>query len=210
MDILIADRHTLVRRSLKEQVLSRQPRANVIETSTISEIHEALASKTPGAMILELLLADGNAFACLAAWRREHPRTDILVYSMAARHFYAARALALGCIGFIHKDDPETQLTEALNRLFPLDGKPGPLRQAPAPSNGHATATSPFEHLSDRELLVMQDLLDDHGIKEISQRMDLSPSTVATYKSRLFAKMGVSSVTELRRLSEIQRLSEQG
>jgi len=127
---------------------------------------------------------------------------------MAATHLYAARAMALGCSGFIQQDEPEIRLTEALNQILLMDGKAVPLKQAPAPTDGHDSATSPFQQLSDRELLVMQDLLDDHGIKEISQRMDLSPSTVATYKSRLFAKMGVSSVMELRRLNEVQRLAE--
>ena len=65
----------------------------------------------------------------------------------------------------------------------------------------------PFNQLSDREIRVAQDIVSGFGIKEISQRLNISPSTVATYKSRLFDKLGVTTELELQRLAEIHRFA---
>jgi two-component system invasion response regulator UvrY len=58
----------------------------------------------------------------------------------------------------------------------------------------------PFNDLSDRELLVMGELLTGASVKEVAERLDLQPTTVATYKARLFDKLAVTTLLELERL----------
>lgn len=52
----------------------------------------------------------------------------------------------------------------------------------------------PFEELSERERRVMDELLTGAGVKEIAARLNLQPTTVATYKARLYDKLGVSNL----------------
>ena len=51
----------------------------------------------------------------------------------------------------------------------------------------------------------MEELLKGIGVKEIADRLHLQPTTVATYKARLFDKLGVSNVLDLQRLIEAHR-----
>jgi DNA-binding NarL/FixJ family response regulator len=63
----------------------------------------------------------------------------------------------------------------------------------------------PFSLLSDREIEVMEDLLQGLGVKEISVRFGVQPTTIATYKSRLFEKLGVTNLLELQSLVALHR-----
>ncbi len=65
----------------------------------------------------------------------------------------------------------------------------------------------PFSQLSDREIAVMEDLLEGKGVKEISARLGVQPTTVATYKARLFDKLGVSNLIDLQNLVLVHRQS---
>ena len=63
---------------------------------------------------------------------------------------------------------------------------------------GESAATS-HESLSNRELQVLRLIAMGKSIKEISSELALSAKTVATYRSRIAEKMGLSSNVELTR-----------
>jgi DNA-binding NarL/FixJ family response regulator len=46
----------------------------------------------------------------------------------------------------------------------------------------------------------MGELLTGASVKEVAERLDLQPTTVATYKARLFDKLAVTTLLELERL----------
>ncbi len=58
----------------------------------------------------------------------------------------------------------------------------------------------PKELLSKREMEVLQGLLDNKKQEEIAEELGISPSTVKTYASRIYRKLGVSSKKELLKL----------
>ena len=201
MQVLIVDDHTIIRRGIRNLLLERFPEAVVHDVSSLAHAHAALASDQFCVVILDLILGDGNAFEYLLGWTTRYPATRFLVYSMVPEHLYGERVLALGSKGFISKEGPEVELLEALETT--QNGatyvSPG-LQQLRQERNA---LQDPFQVLSNRELAVMHELLSGLGIKEISQRMDISPSTVATYKARLLTKLCVASMTELHRLAEV-------
>lgn len=51
--------------------------------------------------------------------------------------------------------------------------------------------------LSDREMMVLQQLSQGLTNKEIADKMILSNKTISTYKTRLMEKLGSSSLLEL-------------
>ena len=70
--------------------------------------------------------------------------------------------------------------------------------------------TDPFRELSEREVTVMSYLLKGEGIKEISTRLNIKSSTVATFKARIYNKLGVSNVIDLKNLAEIYKFRQRG
>lgn len=56
---------------------------------------------------------------------------------------------------------------------------------------------SPLGELSDRELQVAQMIVDCKKSNEIAEHLNVSPKTVSTYRTRIFAKLNIDSDVEL-------------
>lgn len=208
MHILIVDDHTIIRRGIRNLLTQRYPEVRISDASSTREVRKVLSNEQPCLMILDLLLSDGNALDHLEEWRALRPETKVLVYSMTSELLYARRVIGLGCSGFLSKDTPEEELIKAINTIHQGNVYVSDTL-APYFKDGRFVdgGEDPFNQLSDREIRVAQDLISGFGIKEISQRLNISPSTVATYKSRLFDKLGVNTELELQRLAEIHRFA---
>jgi DNA-binding NarL/FixJ family response regulator len=208
MHVLIVDDHTIIRRGIRNLLTQRYPDVRVSDAGSIRETRKILNSEQPCLMILDLLLSDGNAMDHLDEWRELRPGTKVLVYSMTSEMLYARRVIGLGCSGFLSKDTPEEELIKAINTIYHGQVYVSDTL-APYYRNGRFEegGDDPFNQLSDREIRVAQDIVSGFGIKEISQRLNISPSTVATYKSRLFDKLGATTELELQRLAEIHRFA---
>ncbi|MEZ5068886.1 MAG: helix-turn-helix transcriptional regulator [Bacteroidia bacterium] len=63
-----------------------------------------------------------------------------------------------------------------------------------------------FENLSEREMEVLLMLLKGKGVKEIASRLDLKSNTVATFKARIFDKIGVNNIIDLQNSARLYNL----
>ena len=132
--------------------------------------------------------------------RRERASLPILVVSSQAEEDYALRALKCGAAGYVSKQSAPDILVTAVRRV--LEGRrfiSAALAERLAGAvSGDAPATS-HEALSNRELQVLRLIASGSTIKEISADLALSEKTVATYRSRISEKMGLSSNVDLTR-----------
>lgn len=62
---------------------------------------------------------------------------------------------------------------------------------------------NPFGKLSKRELEVADMLLKGKASNEIGEIMNLQPSTISTYKTRILKKLNVQNVIELSKLEKM-------
>jgi DNA-binding NarL/FixJ family response regulator len=66
----------------------------------------------------------------------------------------------------------------------------------------------PHEQLSDRELQVLQLIAGGLSVNDIAARLNLSPKTVSTHKTRVLEKMNMSNQAELIRYAIAHNLAE--
>lgn len=201
MDILLVDDHTIIRTGVRNLLLELFPEARITECNTLAGTRQALADRAFALVVLDLMLGDGNAFEHLGGWTAGHPRTRFVVYSMVSAKLYAERVLALGAAAFVSKEGTEAELEASLLQAMAGE-EPEEQSVAHVGASGRGLP-NPFTTLSDRELMVMHELLRGHGITEIAQRTELSISTVSTYKTRLLDKLGLTSLIELHRFAEL-------
>ena len=204
---LIADDHVIVRRGLRNLLQDHFHANHVQEASTCKELLEVLGQMEPTLLVLDLQLTDGSSLDHFERICADHPGMRVLVYSMRAEQVYAQRVLSLGASGFISKESEEEDVVRAIRMV--LQGKEY-LSQAVqehmlAVNGSVQSGSDPFGALSHREIGVMEDLLEGLGTKDIAARLGVQPSTVATYKSRLFDKLGVTNVLDLQRMVAIHR-----
>ena len=63
--------------------------------------------------------------------------------------------------------------------------------------------SSPFESLSHREFEIVSMLLTGNSIAAISNFLNIKPSTVGTYKTRIFQKLCVNNIFELKEMAVV-------
>lgn len=208
--VLILDDHVIIRRGLRNLISSRMPLLIVEDCSSLETLMDRLSvPPLPDMIVLDLQLADGNAMERIDELITTYPSVRLLVYSMSPERIYAQRVLAMGCAGYVNKDSSEDEVIRAVQSVLAggihMGSELETRLMEQARLGGTELTTSPFDLLSGQELRVLNDLLAGIGVKEISTRMNLGVSTVATYKARLFEKLGVTNLMQMQALALVHR-----
>jgi len=151
-------------------------------------------------------LTDGNVIEMLNEIIETYPTMSILVYTMSPEEIFGSRIMNMGVSGFLNKQADEKEVIVALTSFF--TGKKycsATVKELMSAKPSGEKSQDPFKELSERELTVMNYLLKGEGIKEISGRLNIKSSTVATFKARIFNKLGVSNIIDLKNLAEIYK-----
>jgi two-component system, NarL family, invasion response regulator UvrY len=196
--ILLADDHVIIRRGIKMILDQYFRREKIIETDSAGDIINLLSRHPVTHMILDMQLADGSITDTLPLIRQKYPKIPILIYTMSPEEVYGVRMMQMGVQGFLSKQSDEIEAVKALDLFF--QGKQYisesirdamQLRKNGEPEN-------PILLLSGRELNVLNGLLNGGSVKDISAALNLKATTVGTYKSRIFEKLQVTNVIDLK------------
>mgnify|MGYP002382296361 CR=1 FL=1 len=204
--VLVADDHVIIRRGMRDLLNDHLRPCEVHEAGSCAELLPALSRHAFHLLMLDLQLGDGSALDLIDGIHRDHPMVRVLVYSMGAERIYAQRVLRMGCAGYLSKESGEEEVVRAVRTV--LQGREYRSHELelrllrPTGASGGSAPPDPFSTLSDREVLVMEELLKGTGVKDIADKLGLQPTTVATYKARLFDKLGASNLLDLKRLVE--------
>lgn len=200
--LLLADDHVIIRRGLKVIIDNYFRRTQIFEADSNAQILKILSEETISHAILDMQLQDGNVLEIFQQLRQQYPHIRILVYTMNAEEIYGPRIIQMGAAGFLSKNSNESEIRKALELFF--QGKEyvsSILNDRLIEKNQQKS--SPLELLSEREMSVLNRLLLGESVKEISYALDLKATTVATYKARLFEKLLVTNIIDLRRTVEL-------
>ena len=151
-------------------------------------------------MLLDINLPEGSGFELLAVARQLCPQTAVLVLSSYPEEEFAVRAFKLGAAGYLTKSSVADEMLLAVRRV--LGGGryvSAALAEQLAGSLGNPPVQAAHEALSPRELEVLRQVASGKTIKEIGAGLCLSEKTIATYRSRVSEKLGLSSNVELAR-----------
>jgi DNA-binding NarL/FixJ family response regulator len=208
--ILIVDDHAIIRRGLRFIIESNFQNCIIDGAEDIKGLIQKLSENRYTHLILDLQLEDGNSINQFLEIREKYPDLLVMVYTMSPEEIFGKRLMQMGAAGFLTKQSSEEEVIKALH-LF-LGGRKyvseriHELMKNEKP--GASARKNPFEDLSDREMAVVFNLLKGKGVKEIAAELNLKSTTVATYKARIFDKMGVTNILELHQLSQLFHFAE--
>ena len=114
LNILIADRHALIRKGLIEVLRTGGVAAKVGEASTGLEAQQMCRDHAWDVVILDVGLREDNALDTLSALHAAHPDLPILMHGLAANPLLARRSLALGAAGYALKSEDPVELVCAI------------------------------------------------------------------------------------------------
>ena len=191
--VFIIDDDEAYRDSVKELVSSVG-----LATETFGSAHEYLAAfdaARPGCLVLDLRMARMSGLVLKEKLDEMGVQIPIVFISGHGDIAMAVRAIKGGAVDFVQKPYHEQQLLDAINEALARDAA----QRAPGSEGGDLTAR--LRSLTRREHEVMELALEGLASKVIAKRLGISHRTVEEHRSRLLEKLGVSSVTELMRLT---------
>ncbi|MEI7743075.1 MAG: response regulator transcription factor [Chloroflexota bacterium] len=173
-------------------VLAAQPDMELAAVAgTVAEARRRLA--TPGAwdiVLLDLRLPDGSGIDILRDLEGTDDAPPSLVLSSFQTPEYVAASVALGAGGFLLKTATSDEIAAAIREV--AGGGLAFTADQLRPSRSTA-----WEPLTEREHAVLSGILAGRSNDELAADLGLARKTVEAGLSRLFARYGVASRTEL-------------
>lgn len=207
--VLIADDHDILRHGLRDILATRLGKVSVGEARNAGEAIDLLIQKNWDLALLDINMPGRSGLEVLEEARRLRPKTPVLILTSYPEEQWAVRAFKLGAAGYITKHEASEQLITAVKRVL-AGGKyvTASLAEKLAASLGAPGAQAPHEALSQRELQVLRLVALGKSVKEVASELALSEKTVATYRTRIADKTGLTTNVEIARYALKQALVE--
>ncbi len=197
MKVLIADDHSLIRSAMKS-LMESQGYVVVAEAANGTDTVQLARQHDVDLIILDITMPGLDGLEVINRIRASGLETRILVLTSQSPLFYSQRCMKAGAAGFITKSQDLTELLRAVKVI--MDGYTFfPYLAASSVRNSDATMSDVelIQHLSARELYILQQLARGLSNKKIAEDMILSSKTISTYKARLIEKLNIKSVVYL-------------
>ncbi|MCU1722762.1 MULTISPECIES: response regulator transcription factor [unclassified Pseudomonas] len=194
---MIVDDHPFIRASVR--MLLRQEQFEVVaEADNGIDAMRLIREHEPDIAILDIAIPRIDGLEIITRVKAAQLNIKMLVLTSQAVGYFSLRCMRLGASGFVSKNDDLSELRKAALAImsgytyFPEISLSSVNR-----FDCHATETQRIEKLTDRELLILQQLARGLSNKAIGEAMLLSNKTISTYKTRLLEKLRVSSQVDL-------------
>ncbi|WP_175650507.1 response regulator transcription factor [Pseudomonas sp. Marseille-P9899] len=194
---MIVDDHPFIRASVR--MLLRQEQFEIVaEADNGIDAMRLIREHEPDIAILDIAIPRIDGLEIITRVKAAQLNMKMLVLTSQAVGYFSLRCMRLGASGFVSKNDDLSELRKAALAImsgytyFPEISLSSVNR-----FDCHATETQRIEKLTDRELLILQQLARGLSNKAIGESMLLSNKTISTYKTRLLEKLRVSSQVDL-------------
>ena len=208
MNILIADDHSVVRQGVALILREAFNSVDIYHAESFSEIAEILKKQSVNLILLDINLPGGNNVGMINNIKEIQPSIKVLMFSAYDEDQYAVRYIHAGVDGYLNKLSSEDKIIEAVNEIL-RGGRyfSDKIKDRVFESVINKIPENPLESLSNREMEIADLLAKGEGNLEIANRLDIKMSTVSTYKSRIFEKLGINNVVSLAEKFNIYRNS---
>jgi DNA-binding NarL/FixJ family response regulator len=207
--VYIVDDHEIIREGLKKILKEESDFIVVGEAQNGAEALENLKHIDCDIILLDMNMPGRSGLDLLGDIKTLKPQLHILVLSIHPEDKFALRTLRAGASGYLCKDTALEELVVAIRRVYTKGRYLSPtLAEQLAFEVMPDKDSLPHETLSNRELEIMLKLASGEKVKDISAKLNLSISTVFTYRVRIFEKLKIKNNVELSHYAMINKLIE--
>ncbi|HVU07714.1 MAG TPA: response regulator transcription factor [Verrucomicrobiae bacterium] len=200
--VFIVDDHTMFREGLR-QLIERDPDLTVCgDVAGAAEAMQEIRELKPHLVIVDISLSGTTGIDLIKNIKAEFEDLPVLVVSMHEESLYAERALRVGAMGYVMKQEPAKTVKQAIRKVLGgdiyLSEKMSATMLAKFMRGGRAEQpTSPIETLSDRELEVFRMLGQGKATRQIAEELNLTIATINSFRNRIKEKLNLKNSTEL-------------
>lgn len=197
-NFLIADDHSIVRQGFIYIIKERSKKANIFEAKSLNEVNKTLEETQIDFVILDLNFPEGSSLRLVTEIKEKYPLIKILIFTAHDEELYAIRCFNAGADGYLSKACYEEQMIEAYTEIV-QNGKYVSKKVREIIFNSYISNTSknPLNSLTNKELEIALLYIKGQGNLEICNSLNIKKSTVSTFKSKIFDKLGVTNIPSL-------------
>ena len=190
--VLLVDDHSLVRRGFR-RMLEDESDMEVVGEAADGEESIKLAKKLhPKVVVMDCALPGMNGLQATRQIIEDSPDTAVLMLSMHSESTWVRQAIEAGAKGYILKNALDLELGEAIRKVAAGETVFDPQVEQRSALKGERSAA-----LTQRELEVLQMIVDGKSNKEIATELDLSANTVAVHRANIMSSLGIHKTAEL-------------
>lgn len=186
--ILIADDHMVVCRGIEAMVKPAFENATFFHVNSMAQLLAELDSNSYDALLLDVNYADANLTDRIAFVKDKAPESKIFVFTsgLSFKEFNIIKKFANA---ILTKQSEAETFVATIEQVFE-NGK-----FVSSPLNDEKVKR--LESLTERELDILECMLDGMGNKEMVYHLDIKESTISTLRKRILEKLDLTNNVEL-------------
>jgi len=216
--VLIVDDHMIVVEGIR-RLVSEQEDFQVVGTASDGlEAFRKVKALKPDIVIMDIAMPNLDGIEATHEIKKWNDRIGVIIFTMYSDTAHAVSLFRQGISGYVLKGEPINDLLLALKAVreggtyFSAAVNESIREHMERLELGGGESAREIQDgvalLSIREKEVFPLLADGKSIKEIAQRLSISPKTVETHKYNIMEKLGVESIADLTKIALRKKLIE--
>jgi len=199
--ILLADDHKIVRDGIK---LMLEPQAGidvVDEAENGEKALDILRDQFVDIVVMDINMPVMDGITATKKIKEKFPDVKVLALTMSNDDLHIRQMIQAGASGYIMKSAGRQELKEAINAI--MEGKHYFSDEATesimmdlVKGKGKSTDPDPI-HITDRELEILELIVQEHTNQEIAEKLFISSRTVDAHRRNLLQKTGARNTAGL-------------
>ncbi|MGP0020603.1 MAG: response regulator [Candidatus Sulfotelmatobacter sp.] len=190
--VLLVDDHSLVRRGFRRMLEDESDMEVVGEAGSGEDSIKLAKELHPQVVVMDCALPGMNGLQATRQIMEDSPDTAVLMLSMHTESTWVRQAIEAGAKGYILKNALDLELGAAIRKVAAGETAFDPQVEQKSVLKGERSAA-----LTQRELEVLQMIVDGKSNKEIATALELSANTVAVHRANIMNSLGIHKTAEL-------------
>jgi DNA-binding NarL/FixJ family response regulator len=212
--VVLADDHMMMREGLR-RVLDLEKDIQVVGEAEDGRQAIALVKKLrPAVVLMDIAMPLLNGLEATRQIRKDVPDTKVLILSAHSHAPFVKQVTDLGAAGFLLKQTSSAVVATAIrevqkgNTFFSPSIAKRLSAVDPTLLDRDGQPRKKSNHLSSREVEVLQLIAEGHGNKQVASELGLSFKTVDNHRQRLMAKLNIHDIAGLTRYAIDEGITE--
>jgi DNA-binding NarL/FixJ family response regulator len=193
--IILADDHVMFRHGIRQFIEKMKDVQISGEVDDGFALLELLKTTIPDLIILDIAMPKLRGLEALREVKRLYPQVKTLILTMHGTREFVRQALTEGADGFILKEEPSSELIQAINTV-----KMGHTYFSSRLSEAllsFVRGEEEQEILTDREKEIFLCLAQGMSVQKISNTLFISVHTVRRHRYNIMQKLNLDNITDL-------------